>query len=111
MKTVRLIDQGEAPNRFEAKAILRAVLGQAAVTGGVKIEEMRQRVNILNDLDKAKDTLAIEDAPFAFMKQTIVAFPFGVAHPDLLAVLDALTTPVEDKPADPEPPAPKKGKS
>lgn len=89
MKTIRLVDSGA----YKAKDVLRQVLGLPGA-GGINVEQMRQRVNLLNALEGAEDMLTLEDAPFEMLKNTIETFPFGAAHPDLLAVLEAAMTPV-----------------
>ena len=108
MKTVKLADHGH----FKAKEILPVVIDSAQ---GVTVAQMRERVKslatlpaatetreqrrerdkILDALDEATDTLTLDDANFNTFKLAVESFHFTIVHPDLLAVLEAATTPVE----------------
>jgi hypothetical protein len=54
----------------------------------ISVDEMRRRVRILDALEKADDTLLLEDADHAILKAAVEAFPFNVADAGLLRIVD-----------------------
>lgn len=89
MKTCKLVDRGN----FKAKEVLKQVLN--VMPQGGNVEQIRLRCGLLDEIDKAADTLTLEDAPYGTLVSTINNFPFQIANADLLAVLDGILKPQE----------------
>lgn len=83
MKMVRLVS-GE---KFNTRAVVDAVAGGRAPQ---KVDEMRRRCRILDALEKADTDLHLEDADHAHLCELLKVFEFGVAHPELLAIIDGI---------------------
>jgi hypothetical protein len=74
---------------FRTLKIIEAVASQGA--NGIKLDEQRRRCRILDAIEKLPaeaDTLVLEDADHAFLARLVAEFPFGVASPGLLAVIE-----------------------
>lgn len=58
----------------------------------IDLDEMRRRCNVLEKLEKAKDSpsVLLEDAEFELVKQALNTNPWGVAEPELLQVVDQI---------------------
>ena len=89
MKTVKLVDSGN----FKAKAVIGQVLGLAPQ--GVDLDQMRQRIKVLDALEKADEELTLEDASYVVLSTALNAFPFQIVNKDLLAVIEGALTLVE----------------
>ena len=83
MKSIKLIDG----DKFNTRAVVDAVAGGRAPQ---KVDEMRRRCRILDALEKADGFLALEDADHAHLCKLVNEFEFGVAHPELLSVVDGI---------------------
>ena len=60
-------------------------------SGGINLPEMRARMKILDRLDAAKDgAVVLEDAEHDKLKKLLREFPFGVVHPELVKIADAI---------------------
>ena len=91
MKTIKLI----SAENIKATDVLRTVM-ENPQQSGANVEQIRRRCKILDALESAKDgMLSLEDADFDFMASTLKSFTFGAATRDLLAIIDAATTPVK----------------
>lgn len=72
--------------KFNTKAVIGAVAGGPARQ---KVDEMRRRVRILDALEKEPSThILLEDADHEHLVKLVNEFDFGVAHPDLLKIVD-----------------------
>lgn len=85
MKAITLQSEGR---KFKPGDILRSVCETAPE--GVQIGEMRQRLRILDALDKANGQLTLEDADHALLRSLLGKFRFAVAHADIVAAIDAV---------------------
>lgn len=59
--------------------------------GGILVDEVRQRVRILDALNAQDENgpgLLLEDADHDLLKRLINQFPFGMANADLLRIID-----------------------
>jgi hypothetical protein len=56
----------------------------------ISVEEMRQRVAVMEALDRATDEVLLEDATWQILADAIRTFPFNRASRDLLTVVDAV---------------------
>lgn len=87
MKTIKLSDFATFKTRDVIRQIIEAV---PPTSGGIPLAEMRTRLKLLDKLDAAGDTLELEDAEHAHLQRLLQAFPFGVVHPDLVPIADAI---------------------
>lgn len=73
-------------DKFKTRAVIEAVAGGPRQQ---KVDEMRRRVRILDALEKATTTgMMIEDADHEHLVKIVKEFDFGIAHPELLRVID-----------------------
>ncbi len=90
MKSIAL----PAATEHQPRAIIKAVAETPSRDGGqqvpITIGEMRQRIRILDALDKSTDTLTLEDADYDRLVALFDVFPFGMAHRDIVALADAI---------------------
>ena len=97
MKTIKLIKSGEGKDEVDGKNILTGILKN--MQRGGDLEQMRRRIDVLAKLEKSDGSIDLEDAQFAVVSEAVRGFTFNFATPELLAVCDALVTPVSvDKP-------------
>jgi hypothetical protein len=74
--------------KFKTRAVIEAVAGGPAPQD---VAEMRKRCRILEALEKATTTeMLIEDADHAHLVKLVTAFQFGMAHPELLSIIDEI---------------------
>lgn len=83
MKTIIL----RAAGTHTSKAILTQVVSLSPESR-IGIDEMRRRCRILDALEKSDGQLLLEDADHETLRKAIEAFPFQIAHRDILAVID-----------------------
>jgi hypothetical protein len=77
-------------DKFSTHAVVDAVAGQRQAQ---KVEEMRRRCRILDALENASPTgMMIEDADYAHLVKLVNDFEFGLAHPELLTIIDGILT-------------------
>lgn len=75
-------------DKFKTAAVIQAVAGGPHKQ---KIDEMRRRCRILDAVEKAPVTgILIEDADHDHLVALLKDFDFGVAHAELLAIIDAI---------------------
>jgi hypothetical protein len=87
MKFIPYRDRGT----MKTTDVLTLVIAQGQhQQGGVRADEMRQRVRILDALERDKDApgLQLEDAEHGMLQRLINDFPFSIAHRDLLQIID-----------------------
>ena len=58
---------------------------------GISVEDLRRCIRVLDALEKAGDTLDLEDADFEFLKGRILSAKFAFAHPAILQFVDDVT--------------------
>jgi len=77
---------------FEKQGVwdTKSVLQQVVNTNprGMLLDEMRRRIAILDLLEAAKVHLLLEDRDHTFVCDALRNFAWGVAHRDLMAVID-----------------------
>lgn len=69
--------------------MISQIAGRAS-SGGFNPKDMRTAVAIMDVAEVAGDTISLEDAPWEFLKSKVAAFPFAVAHKELLEFIDAV---------------------
>lgn len=77
---------------FPTRKIMEAVVSQGGAHG-IKLDEQRRRCRILDALEKVPaeaESLTLEDADHALLSKLLADFPFGLAHPKLLRVIDEM---------------------
>lgn len=74
---------------FKAVDILSTVMGSSP-TNSVNVNEMRQRVRVLDAIEArgAATEIRLEDADYELLSRVLSAFPFSVAHKELLGIID-----------------------
>ena len=55
---------------------------------GFDANDMRTTIKIMDKIDAANGTLELEDTEHVALKQKLDAFPFAMAHRDLLDLID-----------------------
>lgn len=87
MKTIELVDF----EKFSTRAVLRQIIeGVSPNSGGLSVSDMRRRIKLLDKVEAADKKLELEDADHNYLVQLLQGFPFGVVHPDLVAIADAI---------------------
>lgn len=82
-KTIQL----HAGEMFTSKRVFVDVL--SLPPQGCNIADMRRRMKVMDAVEAATgDELTLEDADYDMLKGAYHAFPFRVAHKDLVAVAD-----------------------
>lgn len=87
MKSVALPDFATFKTRDVIRQIIEAVPPQS---GGIGLADMRHRLKLLDKLDAADETLWLEDAEHEALVRLLHGFPFGVVHPELARIADAI---------------------
>ena len=86
----------EKVGQWDTRSVLKQVMN--ASPRGMLLDEMRKRIKIMDMLDEmARVSLDVEEDQFKLIVGAITNFPFGIAHKDLLAVIDG----VIDAPTEP----------
>lgn len=86
MKSIKVIDR---KNDLTTVSIVTLVATNARQTG-VKIDEMRQRLRILDAVEKANGAILIEDSDYALLSRLVKEFPFALCSRDLVDVIDGI---------------------
>ena len=82
--------------QWDTRSVLKQVMN--ASPRGMLLDEMRKRIKIMDALDEmARLSLDVEEDQFKLIVGALTNFPFGVAHKDLLAIVDG----VLEAPAEP----------
>ncbi len=79
------IDTGALDYKKELIIIFRSPTDPKA---GADIEEMRRSIRVLDALDKASDTLELEDADYNYLKERVNRARFGMVHPAIVQFVD-----------------------
>ncbi len=94
MKTITLefsiekhmIQGKEVELPFHDKSLIKEVVNTPV--DGINIAQMRQRISLLDKLEKATDKLELEDADFDAIKSLIEKYQFGIVSRHVLALCD-----------------------
>lgn len=73
---------------WDTKSVMMLVLNQNP--RGMDLDAMRRRIAIMNQIEEAKAGIVLKTDEHTLICDAIKAFPFGVAHKDLLAAIDAV---------------------
>ena len=57
---------------------------------GFDAEDMRRSVKLLDQLEAADGVLDLEDADWEIVRAKVAAFPFAIAHKELIGFIDAV---------------------
>lgn len=87
MKTISLADHGD----FKAKEILIQIMSVPAKDETINYSEMSKRVRVIEALEKAKNSVDLEDADYNYLVEAIKKFPFAFAKPELFKILSQVT--------------------
>jgi hypothetical protein len=79
------IDTGALDYKKELIIIFRSPIDSKA---GADIEEMRRSIRVLDALDRATDTLVLEDADYNYLKERVNRARFGMVHPAIVQFVD-----------------------
>lgn len=90
MKTISFPAATDHQPRVIIKTVVETPSHEGSQQVPISISEMRQRIRILDVLDKSTDTLTLEDADYDRLVALFDAFPFGMAHRDIVALADAI---------------------
>ena len=75
--------------QWDTRSVLKQVMN--ASPKGMLLDEMRKRIKIMDALDEmARLSLDVDEEQFKLITGALINFPFGVAHKDLLAVIDGV---------------------
>lgn len=85
MKTIAITKR----SKLDDKDTLRAVVSNHA-DKGLTVGQMRVFLKILDKIEAASDSLALEDAEYAALVRQFDATPFRIIHPDIVALRDAI---------------------
>ncbi len=77
--------------RYKSKEVLQKVAEMAAPNQSISPGQMKQRIKIMDALDKANGSLLLEDADHAALKSAVEQFPWGIAHPELYEIIEDVT--------------------
>jgi hypothetical protein len=77
---------------FSTLTILKEAAG--AAPSGMNVTQMRSRIRILDAIDKATDTIAIEDADHTTLTEAINGMPWVRADRNILQIIDDVLTAV-----------------
>jgi len=99
MKTITLetstekhmIQGREVELPFNDKSLIKEVVNTPIE--GINIAQMRQRINLLDKLEKAGDKLELEDADFDAIKGLIENYKFGIVSRHVLALCEKFLNP------------------
>jgi len=58
--------------------------------GGVDVSEMRNRIALLDSLEKAKETIKIEATPAETLKSCVTSMKWAFMHKDLVSFIEAV---------------------
>lgn len=82
---------------YSTSELMRQVL-QLSPVQSITVEQMRQRCKILDAIDAAGGAaIKLEEAQFSLLTGIIKEFPFNVAAPALMRVIDAILETPADK--------------
>jgi hypothetical protein len=85
MKYIAFAKHGQ----WDTRSVLKQVMNIAP--RGMLLDEMRQRIKVMDMLDEAARTeIGLDEDQFKLVAAAVKAFPFNVAHRDLLAVIDGI---------------------
>lgn len=83
MRYIALTKHGQ----WDTRSVLKMVMNQNP--RGMLLDEMRKRIKIMDALDEAaRVSLEVDEEQFKLINGALINFPFGLAHKDLLAVID-----------------------
>ena len=92
MKTIKLkvveMDGRQFDYKEELKTVFRA---PADPQRGADYEEMRRSMRVLDALDKANDTLVLEDADFTNLQERVKKARFVMVHPIIVQFIEDVT--------------------
>lgn len=74
---------------FRTKDVIATVVGESPQQG-IRVDEMRRRIRILDAVAKSEDHILLEDEDHKLLKTIMEQFPFSVARKELLAVIDGI---------------------
>lgn len=90
VKQIPLIDRGT----FKAREVIVQIVRTPGAGTPINFDEMNKRIRVIEAVekaDKAEGTvLSLEDADYQTLLAAMLVFPFGVADPDLFALLTAI---------------------
>ena len=93
MKTIALNKSSDLSTRLIIETVCKS-----GGTQGVKFEEMRRRIRIMDALDDAPETAKsfdLEDADWSALKELAKAHQWGIATKELLSLLEGIIEPAE----------------
>lgn len=64
---------------------------------GFDPDDMRLTIRILDKLAEAVDEIVFEDEEWRAVKQKILAYPFAIAHKELIGLIDAVNDAPSEK--------------
>lgn len=82
-----MIRAGEA-RQFQTRTILENVLARPRPNQAITPVEMRKRCDVLRAMDGAVASFLLEDDQHKLLAELVAAYPWGVAHKDLLEIID-----------------------
>lgn len=85
MKKIKYMQHGP----FNTRDLVTVTVGQSPQQG-IKIEEMRRRIRILDAFEAGKDFAILEEEDFKLLKTILEEFPFSVANKDLFTSLEEI---------------------
>lgn len=87
MKTISLADEGD----LKAPELIKTILERPG-PNGFTMSEVMARARVIETLNACKDqSLELEDADHEVLKRATQEFRFGVATPQLAAILTRIT--------------------
>jgi hypothetical protein len=88
--TVLTVEPTETTPPYDTKMIIREVTSGSSK--GMTIAQMRNRIKVLDALDKAgnSDTIMLEDSEFDALKEAMNEMAWARADRDLLRVIDGI---------------------
>jgi hypothetical protein len=69
--------------------------------GGLKVEDIRSRLRVLDAIDKSNGVLALEDADAKVMQACVVAMKWKAVHPDIVTFTEAVANLADTPPEGP----------
>jgi hypothetical protein len=73
---------------WDTKSLLLMIMNQNP--RGMMLDEMRRRITIMNQVEEGKVDVILKDDDHKLVCEAMKSFPFGIAHKDLLAAIDAI---------------------
>lgn len=90
-KEKHMISGREVEIEFKDKSLLKEIVNTPVK--GINVEQMGQRIKLLDKIESAKDSLELEDADFEAIKALIKDYQFGTVSKHIYSLCEKFLNP------------------